>query len=186
MCASWSASQRQLILCQVLIFRSCYKLAVLLQIAASDVVLPEGAVFVIANSLTVSNKAETAAGRYNMRVVECKLATAVLAVILGKSKVRSMCYCSRMLPGTDSVTSADTCRLLTVTCMSSALTLEHNVFTEGVTAIMHIGAAASALSDAHSTSHICAVTKQFLAACTASNTGMTGFKWMLHGKHGTC
>ena len=60
-----------------------------LQIAASDVVLPEGAVFVIANSLTVSNKAETAAGRYNMRVVECKLASAVLAATLGKSKVHS-------------------------------------------------------------------------------------------------
>ena len=58
-----------------------------LQIRASDVVLPEGAVFVIANSLTVSNKAETAAGRYNMRVVECKLAAAVLAVTLGMHKV---------------------------------------------------------------------------------------------------
>lgn len=65
-------------------------LQVLLQIAASDVVLPEGAVFVIANSLTVSNKAETAAGRYNMRVVECKLATAVLAVTSGKSKVHML------------------------------------------------------------------------------------------------
>lgn len=106
-----SARQRQLFLSQVSLFTSCYKLAVLLQIAASDVVLPEGAVFVIANSLTVSNKAETAAGRYNMRVVECKLATAVLAVILGKSKVRVMCCCSRMLPGRDSVTSAATCRL---------------------------------------------------------------------------
>ncbi len=61
----------------------------LLQIRASDVVLPEGAVFVIANSLTVSNKAETAAGRYNMRVVECKLAAAVLAVTLGMPKVCS-------------------------------------------------------------------------------------------------
>ena len=50
-------------------------------------VLPEGAVFVIANSLTVSNKAETAAGRYNMRVVECKLAAAVLAATLGMPKV---------------------------------------------------------------------------------------------------
>ena len=59
-----------------------------MQIRASDVVLPEGAVFVIANSLTVSNKAETAAGRYNMRVVECKLAAAVLAVTLGMPKVR--------------------------------------------------------------------------------------------------
>ena len=58
-----------------------------MQIRASDVVLPEGAVFVVANSLTVSNKAETAAGRYNMRVMECKLAAAVLAVMLGLSKV---------------------------------------------------------------------------------------------------
>ena len=58
-----------------------------MQIRAFDVVLPEGAVFVIANSLTVSNKAETAAGRYNMRVVECKLAAAVLAVTLGMPKV---------------------------------------------------------------------------------------------------
>ena len=48
--------------------------------------------FVIANSLTVSNKAETAAGRYNMRVVECKLAAAVLAVTLGMSKVCSSCH----------------------------------------------------------------------------------------------
>lgn len=59
-------------------------------IRASDVVLPEGAVFVIANSLTVSNKAETAAGRYNMRVVECKLAAAVLAVTLGMSKEKAI------------------------------------------------------------------------------------------------
>ncbi len=49
--------------------------------------------FVIANSLTVSNKAETAAGRYNMRVVECKLAAAVLAVTLGMSKVM---HCSTL------------------------------------------------------------------------------------------
>ena len=40
-----------------------------LQIRASDVVLPEGAVSVIANSLTVSNKAETAAGLSNIRVL---------------------------------------------------------------------------------------------------------------------
>ena len=60
-----------------------------MQIRASDVVLPEGAVFVIGNSLTVSNKAETAAGRYNMRVVECKLAAAVLAVTLGMPKVHT-------------------------------------------------------------------------------------------------
>ena len=57
------------------------------QVRATDVVLPEGATFVIANSLTESNKAETAAARYNMRVVECRLAAAVLAVTLGQSKV---------------------------------------------------------------------------------------------------
>jgi N-acetylgalactosamine kinase len=34
---------------------------------------------VIANSLTVSNKAETAA-RYNLRVVECRLAAVMLAL----------------------------------------------------------------------------------------------------------
>lgn len=36
-----------------------------------DVVLPPGGTFVIANSLTVSNKAETGPMRYNLRVVEC-------------------------------------------------------------------------------------------------------------------
>ena len=59
----------------------------LLQVRAADVKLPEGATFVIANSLTISNKAETAATRYNMRVVECRLATAVLANLLGQPKV---------------------------------------------------------------------------------------------------
>ena len=58
---------------------------------AADVKLPEGATFVIANSLAVSNKAETAATRYNMRVVECRLATAVLANLLGQPKVRQTC-----------------------------------------------------------------------------------------------
>ena len=58
---------------------------------AADVKLPEGATFVIANSLTISNKAETAATRYNMRVVECRLATAVLANLLGQPKVSQTC-----------------------------------------------------------------------------------------------
>lgn len=57
------------------------------QVRAEDVVLPPGATFVIANSLTVSAKAETAAARYNMRVVECRLAAMLLALALGKSKV---------------------------------------------------------------------------------------------------
>lgn len=43
-------------------------------VRATDVALPEGGTFVIANSLTESNKAETAAVNYNMRVVECRLA----------------------------------------------------------------------------------------------------------------
>ena len=44
--------------------------------------LPPGATFVIANSLTRSAKAETAAKNYNMRVVECRLAAAALGVAL--------------------------------------------------------------------------------------------------------
>ncbi|KAG2487013.1 hypothetical protein HYH03_014383 [Edaphochlamys debaryana] len=47
------------------------------------VVLPAGATFVIANSLAVSNKAETAPKRYNLRVVECRLAAVLLAMGLG-------------------------------------------------------------------------------------------------------
>ncbi|CAM6084485.1 unnamed protein product [Calypogeia fissa] len=52
-------------------------------IRASDVVLPSKGAFVIANSLTVSSKAVTAATNYNNRVVECRLAAMVLAVKLG-------------------------------------------------------------------------------------------------------
>ncbi len=60
------------------------------QVRATDVQLPPGATFVIGNSLTVSNKAETADKRYNLRVVECRLAAALLAKGLGadKDKVR--------------------------------------------------------------------------------------------------
>ncbi len=43
-------------------------------IQASDVMLPKGGSFVIANSLTESKKAVTAATNYNNRVVECRLA----------------------------------------------------------------------------------------------------------------
>ena len=52
-------------------------------VRTDDVALPSGGVFVIANSLTVSNKAETAHTRYNLRVVECRLAAAMLALALG-------------------------------------------------------------------------------------------------------
>ena len=58
-----------------------------LQVRASDVLLPPGCVFVVANSLAVSNKAESATKHYNLRVVECRLASGVLALALGESKV---------------------------------------------------------------------------------------------------
>ncbi|KAG1673974.1 hypothetical protein FOA52_015730 [Chlamydomonas sp. UWO 241] len=55
-------------------------------VRAEDVVLPPGAAFVVGHSLSVSNKAEGAHRRYNMRVVECRLAAMVLAAALGKDK----------------------------------------------------------------------------------------------------
>lgn len=54
-------------------------------VRAEDVHLPPGATFVIANSLTVSKKQETADRRYNLRVVECRLAAALIARKLGAS-----------------------------------------------------------------------------------------------------
>jgi N-acetylgalactosamine kinase len=45
-------------------------------VRASDVHLPEGATFVVANSLAISNKAESAVKHYNLRVVECRWAGA--------------------------------------------------------------------------------------------------------------
>ena len=62
---------------------------ILLQVRTSDVVLPKSATFVVANSLTVSNKAETGDGRYNLRVVECRLAAILLAIALGEPKVQT-------------------------------------------------------------------------------------------------
>lgn len=46
----------------------------------------------MANSLTVSNKAETGEGRYNLRVVECRLAAIALALALGKTKVGTLVF----------------------------------------------------------------------------------------------
>lgn len=69
----------------------------------TDVSLPASGIFVVANSLTVSNKAETAnerwtvvvlhvnlgmAVRYNLRVMECRVAAMMLAYILGLPKDR--------------------------------------------------------------------------------------------------
>jgi len=48
-----------------------------------DVALPAGATFVICNSLVEATKYLTAGTNYNMRVVECKLATAILGKSLG-------------------------------------------------------------------------------------------------------
>ena len=45
---------------------------------ATDVTLPKGATFVIANSLAQVNKADSSGGsKYNVRVAECRLATKV-------------------------------------------------------------------------------------------------------------
>lgn len=52
-------------------------------IRATDVQLPAGGTFVIANSLAESQKAVTAATNYNNRVVECRLAAIVLGIKLG-------------------------------------------------------------------------------------------------------
>ena len=54
-----------------------------------DVPLPQGVTFVVANSLTRSAKAEAAPRQYNMRVVECRLAAAILGLKLGLSQVNS-------------------------------------------------------------------------------------------------
>ena len=47
-------------------------------VGVADVALPADAVFVVANSLAVSKKAETADVHYNLRVVECRVAAAAL------------------------------------------------------------------------------------------------------------
>ena len=53
-------------------------------IRATDVILPPGSTFVVANSLAVSDKAVGAHRRYNMRVIECRLAAVILSLSLGK------------------------------------------------------------------------------------------------------
>jgi galactokinase len=68
-----------------------------LQIRTEDVTLPDGAIFVIANSLAVSQKAVSAAKQYNLRVVECRLAAALLGLRLGVSKVCVSLYVSALM-----------------------------------------------------------------------------------------
>lgn len=53
-------------------------------LAVHDVNLPKGAVFVIANSMVTSDKKVTAPRNYNLRVVECRLASVLLNLILEK------------------------------------------------------------------------------------------------------
>ncbi|CAH3144648.1 unnamed protein product [Porites evermanni] len=52
-------------------------------IRAYDVTLPDGIVFVIANSLVEMKKSATAGTHFNARVVECRLAAKVLAKVSG-------------------------------------------------------------------------------------------------------
>ena len=63
-----------------------------LQVRAEDVRLPEGAMFVIANSLTVNKKAVSADWQYNMRVTECRLATVALALACGIPPARTLLH----------------------------------------------------------------------------------------------
>ncbi|CAD7703581.1 unnamed protein product [Ostreobium quekettii] len=83
-------------------------------VRATDVALPPGASFVVANSLAVSNKAETATGRYNLRVVECRLASAVVALKLGLSvceavKIETLGQLQRHITASTSIDSFTTC-----------------------------------------------------------------------------
>lgn len=59
-------------------------------ISTNDVALPEDAAFIIGNCLSVSNKAEGAHLRYNLRVVECRIAAIVLGLKLGMSAPGSL------------------------------------------------------------------------------------------------
>ena len=60
---------------EILAVKGAAKLIEFNPLRTFDVQLPEGAVFVIANSLAEVNKAE--GGDYNARVAECRMATKV-------------------------------------------------------------------------------------------------------------
>jgi len=57
----------------------------------SSVVLPRGISFVIANTLTPSTKNVSRATRYNKRVVECRLATTIIAMNTGLCSTAKEC-----------------------------------------------------------------------------------------------
>jgi galactokinase len=61
-------------------------------VRAVHVPLPPNAAFVVAHSLATSNKADTSAAHYNMRVVECRLAAVVLAIKLGVARDTALSY----------------------------------------------------------------------------------------------
>jgi len=86
-------------------------------IRTRDVKLPHGFTFVIANSLAVSNKAETADARYNLRVVECRLASACLAAAAGQRpseavKVKTLFEAEQILEQSESASPTRSCARL--------------------------------------------------------------------------
>lgn len=87
------------------------------QVRATDVVLPPNAVFVVANSLAVSNKAEAAPRRYNLRVVECRLAAMMVALALGATPEACRCVALHLEK------SGCVCRRCALACVVECLSL---------------------------------------------------------------
>lgn len=58
-------------------------------VRTEDVRLPAGAAFIIGNSMATSLKAVSAHERYNLRVVECRLAAVALALALGEPAAKA-------------------------------------------------------------------------------------------------
>lgn len=59
---------------------------------ATHVPLPEDAAFVVGHSCAAANKAEGAAGKYNLRVLECRLAAVMLALALNVPRDTALSY----------------------------------------------------------------------------------------------
>ena len=77
-------------------------------VRGTKVKLPKEATFVIANSIVESRKAETASGKYNLRVLECMLASFVLAKAIGVPhdkalEVTTLKQVEDLVPGEDIV-----------------------------------------------------------------------------------